>query len=125
MWRPRALLLLGLSQGLAAVLPSRSGTTTESITYITPIWEGALANHTRSDDLAVLTDMQNQLGLGGTYTKLGWSFSSWALSRDIYNSSQDYDFDPTNLQYMLTLGVSSGLPILVHSMKTFPYLLSL
>lgn len=83
------------------------------VTYILPIWEGALANHSRSDDLAVLTDMKNRLGTG-TYTQLGWSFSSWSLSRDIYGADKDYNFDPTNLEYMLGLAVSAQLPILVH-----------
>lgn len=98
----------------ATPVPKRSGTSTEDITYILPIWEGALANHTQSDDLAVLSDMKSLLGTGGTYTKLGWSFSSWALSRDIQGASNDYEFDPTNLNYMLELGVTSSLPILVH-----------
>lgn len=103
-----------LGKSIAIPIAPRSGTTTESITYITPIWEGALASHTRSDDLAVLSTMKTLLGLGGTYTKLGWSFSSWALSRDIHGEDSDYSFDPTNLNYMLDLAVSSDLPILVH-----------
>jgi hypothetical protein len=106
-------LALSITPAAAAVLP-RSGTTSESITYVLPIWEGSLANHTRDDDVAVLSDMKSQLGLGGRYTKLGWSFSSWALSRDISGSDQDYNFDPTNLNYMLGLGVTAALPILVH-----------
>ncbi|KAG9231986.1 hypothetical protein BJ875DRAFT_544939 [Amylocarpus encephaloides] len=84
------------------------------ITYILPIWEGALANHAESDDLAVLTDMKTRLGIGGPYTKLGWSFSSWSLSRDISGVDKDYAFDPTNLQYMLGLAKRTALPILVH-----------
>ena len=106
-------LILGIPLAASHALP-RSGTSSESITYVLPIWEGSLANHTRSDDVAVLTDMKNLLGVGGSYTKLGWSFSSWALSRDIYGSDQDYNFDPTNLNYMLGLGVTTSLPILVH-----------
>jgi hypothetical protein len=110
---------LGFFQLCLALLSSgsplaRSGTSTEDITYVLPIWEGSLANHTRSNDLGVLSTMKSMLGLGGTYTKLGWSFSSWALSRDILGASDDYNFDPTNLNYMLGLAVSSGLPILVH-----------
>lgn len=93
---------------------ARSGTSTEDITYMLPIWEGSLANHTRSNDLAVLSTMESILGLGGTYTKLGWSFSSWALSCNILGASDDYNFDPSNLNYMLGLAVSAGLPILVH-----------
>lgn len=93
-------VLLSALASLAVAMPvPRSGTPTEDMTYIAPIWEGALANHTRSDDLAVLSDMKSLLGLGGTYTKLGWSFSSWALSRDIQGASDDYNFDPTNLNY--------------------------
>jgi hypothetical protein len=92
----------------------RSGTSSAQITYLSPIWEGALASHDRNADLAVLSTMKSQLGVGGTYTKLGWSFSSWALSRDIYGSYNDYNFDPTNLNYMLDLGVTSNLPVLVH-----------
>ena len=87
---------------------------TEENTYILPIWEGALANHTESNDLAVLSDMKTLLGSGGAYTKLGWSFSSWALSRDISGAIDDYGFNPTNLNYMLNLGLTSSLPILVH-----------
>ncbi|KAF4631756.1 hypothetical protein G7Y89_g6374 [Cudoniella acicularis] len=93
---------------------ARSGTSDEQVTYILPIWEGSLASHGETQDLAVLADMKSQLGLGGSSTKLGWSFSSWALSRDIHDSSQDFTFDPTNLNYMLNLGVNSSLPILVH-----------
>lgn len=58
--------------------------------------------------------MKTLLGRGGTQTKLGWSFSSWALSRDIKDASSDYDFDPTNLNYMLDLSVQANLPMLVH-----------
>jgi hypothetical protein len=98
----------------ATPIERRSGTSTEDITYILPIWEGSLASHRSGTDLAVLSDMENSLGLGRTYTKLGWSFSSWALSRDIQDSSNDYNFDPTNLNYQLNLAVSSSLPILIH-----------
>lgn len=100
-------------QALASPVP-RSGTTTEDITYVLPIWEGALASHNRSVDLAVLSEMITRLGVGGTYTKLGYSFSSWALSRDIKGTSDDFVFDPTNLNYMLNLGITSSLPVLVH-----------
>jgi hypothetical protein len=58
--------------------------------------------------------MKGLLGIGGAYTKLGWSFSSWSLSRDIQSSYQDYIFDPKNLNYMLGLAAKSNLPILVH-----------
>jgi len=95
-------------------LVPRSGTLSEDITYVLPIWEGASSKHDREKDLSVLTEMKNRLGLGGSKTKLGWSFSSWALSRDSKDASQDYDFDPANLNYMLDLAVESNLPILVH-----------
>lgn len=98
----------------AAPIETRSGTSTEDITYILPIWEGSLASHGSSTDLAVLSNMKSSLGLGGTSAKLGWSFSSWALSRDTLGSSSDYNFDPTNLNYQLNLAMSSNLPILVH-----------
>jgi hypothetical protein len=98
----------------AAPIERRSGTSTEDITYILPIWEGSLPSHGSSTDLAVLSDMKNSLGLGGTYTKLGWSYSSWPLSRDIQDASNDYNFNPTNLNYQLNLAVSSSLPILIH-----------
>ncbi|KEF63143.1 uncharacterized protein A1O9_01119 [Exophiala aquamarina CBS 119918] len=95
-------------------LERRSGTSSEQITYVLPIWEGALASHSQNDDLAVLNDMKSRLGTGGQYTKLGWSFSSWALSRDSQGASSDYQFDPTNLNYMLGLAKTAGLPALVH-----------
>jgi hypothetical protein len=38
---------------------ARSGTSTEDITYVLPIWEGSLTNHTRSNDLAVLSTMKS------------------------------------------------------------------
>lgn len=50
----------------------RSGTSTESITHITPIWEGALASHFQPDDLAMLSSRKSSLGLGGD--KLGMVF---------------------------------------------------
>ena len=90
------------------------GTTTEQITYMTPIYEGCLASDVRADDVDILQGMQAMLGTGGAYTKLGFSFSSWALSRDIQNSSADYVFDPTNLQYVLGIAQQLSLPILVH-----------
>jgi len=95
------------------VLP-RAGTSTEDITYILPIWEGASVKHDAAKDLSVLSNMKMTLGIGGTHTKLGWSFSSWALSRDIKDAGSDYNFDPGNLHYMLGLAVRTGLPILVH-----------
>jgi len=97
----------------SVVLP-RAGTPSEEITYILPIWEGASFKREPAKDLSVLDDMKTALGLGGIYTKLGWSFSSWALSRDIKDSSNDYTFNPANLNYMMGLAVSTGLPILVH-----------
>jgi hypothetical protein len=104
-----------LAYGLFAYRPvSAYGTTTESITYITPIYEGALAADNRDTDLDILEGMKSMLGVGGAYTTLGFSFSSWALSRDIGNTSTDYAFDPTNLNYVLGLAVSTNLPILVH-----------
>jgi hypothetical protein len=106
--------LLPYVAGAPVSITPRSGTTTESISYILPIWEGSLATNNRTADLGVLQDMISLLGPGGTYTKLGWSFSSWALSRDISDASTDYAFDPTNLNYMLGLAVESNLPILVH-----------
>jgi hypothetical protein len=78
-----------------------------------PIWEGALASHNRSDDLKTLSAMKIRLGSGGSNTKLGWSFSSWSLTRDSETTSP-YNFDPTNLIYNLGLAVESNLPILVH-----------
>lgn len=98
----------------ASPIAARSGTSSEDITYILPIWEGSSASHKQGADLAVLSDMKTLLGLGGSHTKLGWSFSSWALSRDINNASFDYSFNPTNLNYMLNLTVESDLPMLVH-----------
>ena len=118
------ITLLAICLGWQSVDASpiaRSGTSSEAITYVLPIWEGSLASHGTSTDLAVLNDMKTLLGVGGTNTKVGWSFSSWALSRDIenassdyQNASSDYQFDPTNLLYMLNLGVEANLPILVH-----------
>ncbi|KAH8594450.1 hypothetical protein B0O99DRAFT_711793 [Bisporella sp. PMI_857] len=117
------ILLLGSALACALAIPqadnsplvaTRSGTSTEDTTYILPIWEGALASHDPAKDLAVLEDMKQLLGVGGSKTKLGWSFSSWALSRDIQDATQDYNFNPTNLKYMLDLAVKAGLPILVH-----------
>jgi len=115
MFLRHAFLQLGLAiLANGGPIVKRSGTTTEQITYVLPIWEGALASHTRANDLNVLSTMKSQLGVGGSYTKLGWSFSSWGLSRDTQSAANDYNFDPTNLNYMLSLAVSSGLPILVH-----------
>jgi hypothetical protein len=112
----KILALLGLAV-LAAALPHHTSIARRandpSVTYILPIWEGALASHTRSDDLAVLQDMKNRLGTG-TYTQLGWSFSSWALSRDIVDGDPNYNFDSKNLKYMLGLAKDAQLPILVH-----------
>lgn len=92
----------------------RSSASTDLITYVLPIWEGSLASHDQTADLSVLSTMKSLLGLGGDYTVLGWSFSSWALSRDILGSDSNYTFDPTNLNYQLGLAVTSNLPILVH-----------
>lgn len=115
---PSIVLLLSSIAPLVLSIPAhvlpRTGTPSEGITYVLPIWEGSLASHTKSDDIAVLDEMKSMLGVGGTHTKLGWSFSSWALSRDISGPDQDYNFDPTNLNHMLDLGVTSSLPILVH-----------
>jgi hypothetical protein len=110
---PRVFLLI--STGSALIIP-RSGTTSEDITYVLPIWEGSLASHGEAADLAVLEDMKSLLGVGGSQTKLGWSFSSWALSRDIMNATADFAFDPTNINYMLDLSLKANLPALVHSM---------
>jgi hypothetical protein len=98
----------------AAPIESRSGTSKGDITYILPIWEGSLASHGSSTNLLILSNMKSSLGLRGTLTILGWSFSSWALSRDTLGSSNDYSFDPTNLNYQLNLAVSSNLPTMVH-----------
>ncbi|KAG9245323.1 hypothetical protein BJ878DRAFT_479336 [Calycina marina] len=95
-------------------ITSRAGTPSEDITYILPIWEGALAQHDPARDLSILNTMRDALGTGGPHTKLGWSFSSWALSRDIGDTDMDYTFDPTNLKYMLALALQAGLPVLVH-----------
>ncbi|CAG8983449.1 hypothetical protein HYALB_00000618 [Hymenoscyphus albidus] len=108
-----SFIALAASYPLLDHTPSKRATTLSDVTYILPIWEGALANHTRTDDLAVLADMKNRLGTG-IYTRLGWSFSSWSLSRDIFGADKDYNFDPTNLRYMLDLAVDEQLPILVH-----------
>ena len=108
-----AVVVLALLDQLASV--AAWGTNTEQITYIVPIYEGALATDVRDNDIAILQGMKDLLGVGGSYTKLGFSFSSWALSRDIMNSSADYAFDPTNLQYVLGLAEQLDLPILVHA----------
>ena len=92
-----------------------SGTDTEQITYITPIYEGALASDNRTNDIAILEGMKSMLGTGGSYTKLGFSFSSWALSRDIGSASDDYQFNASNLNYVLQLAEDIKLPILVHA----------
>ncbi|OCT12814.1 hypothetical protein A8709_20970 [Paenibacillus pectinilyticus] len=117
MKRFRILLL-----ALLLILPTQfihysalaAGTNSENTTYVLPIWEGSDPSHGSTADLAVLTNMKTRLGTGGTYTKLGWSFSSWALSRETNSSSSDYTFDPTKLNYNLGLAVSANLPILVH-----------
>lgn len=107
------LLLISLLLGVNSVWSA--GTGTEEITYITPIYEGALATDNRDNDLAILNGMKSMLGVGGKYTKLGFSFSSWCLSRDILAASSDYEFDPTNLNYVLKLAEDTSLPILVHA----------
>ncbi|KAH6662473.1 hypothetical protein B0J14DRAFT_662668 [Halenospora varia] len=114
MFLPLAFLIQVLGLVVNASPIARSGSPSEDLTFVLPIWEGALASHGDSKDLAVLSDMKNLLGVGGSHTKLGWSFSSWALSRDIQDASNDYQFDPTNLQHMTGLSEKSGLPILVH-----------
>jgi hypothetical protein len=107
--------ILAFGTTLISAIPyPRAGTSSEDTTYILPIWEGALSSHAEKDDLTVLNDMKGLLGVGGTYTRLGWSFSSWSLSRDIHDSKNDYNFDPTNLKYMLGLAEKAKLPILVH-----------
>lgn len=97
----------------AGLIP-RGGTSSEETTFILPIWEGALASHGESKDLKVLKDMVEMLGPGGKHTRLGWSFSSWSLSRDTQSANADFIFDPKNLHYMLDLAKKANLPILVH-----------
>jgi hypothetical protein len=79
-----------------------------------PIGEVAPISQSRSNDLAVLAPMKMKLGFSRTYTKPGWSFSSWALSGDIRGSTDNYDFDSTNVNSMMALGVSANLPVLFH-----------
>jgi hypothetical protein len=113
----RRLLLFTGIVGIASTLPQPSSLVARandaSVTYILPIWEGALATHNRGDDINVLQDIKRRL-TGGPYTQLGWSFSSWSLSRDIFGADADYNFDPKNLEYMLGLAKEAGAPILVH-----------
>ncbi|KAF7546565.1 hypothetical protein G7046_g9265 [Stylonectria norvegica] len=106
---PTSLALL-LNSGVSAW-----GTDTEDITYVLPIFEGALASDARSDDISILNTMKSKIGTGGSKTKLGFSFSSWSLSRDIKSAADDYIFDPTNLNYVLGLAKEVNLPILVHA----------
>ena len=114
------LAAVGLSffptiNSLSLPIQERSGTQSEDVTYILPIWEGALGSHAQSDDLAVLQDMKSRLQKDAApYTQLGWSFSSWALSRDIHDADSDYSYDPTNLQHNLDLAAKAAMPILVH-----------
>jgi hypothetical protein len=109
-----ATLVAGVGLSPAAPPAEAAGTPNESITYVTPIWEGGLATNVRANDLAALNSMKSRLGTGGAYTKLGWSFSSWALSRDINGAGSNYTFNATNLNYMLGLAVDTSLPVLVH-----------
>ncbi|CAK7231829.1 hypothetical protein SBRCBS47491_008062 [Sporothrix bragantina] len=91
------------------------GTSTEDVTYILPIYEGALANDSRENDLAILGGMKTMLGTGGNHTQLGFSFSSWCLSRDTNPAASNYTFNSTNLEYVLGLAKELSLPILVHA----------
>ncbi|CAK7214585.1 hypothetical protein SEUCBS140593_002231 [Sporothrix eucalyptigena] len=99
----------------AGRLAAAWGTSTEDITYILPIYEGALANDSRSNDLAILGGMKTMLGTGGNYTQLGFSFSSWCMSRDQNGAASNYTFNATNLNYVLGLAKELELPILVHA----------
>ncbi|OAQ72037.1 f5/8 type C domain-containing protein [Pochonia chlamydosporia 170] len=112
--------LINLYTGLLVAFTSQIfvhawGTDTEQITFITPIYEGALASDNRDNDIAILEGMKSMLGVGGTYVKLGFSFSSWSLSRDITDADQDYAFNSTNLDYVLGLAESLNLPVLIHA----------
>jgi hypothetical protein len=109
-----ALSFISTSQLTSTASHSGGRASSKETTFILPIWEGALASHGESKDLKVLNDMKNSLGTGGKYTRLGWSFSSWSLSRDIQGANADYGFDATNLHYMLGLATKANLPILVH-----------
>ncbi|ERS98526.1 uncharacterized protein SPSK_05994 [Sporothrix schenckii 1099-18] len=100
---------------VAGRLAAAWGTASEDITYVLPIYEGALANDSRTNDLAILSGMKSMLGTGGRNTKLGFSFSSWCLSRDVSSAAANYTFDPTNLDYVLGLAAELALPILVHA----------
>ncbi|KAI5460782.1 hypothetical protein BGZ63DRAFT_425266 [Mariannaea sp. PMI_226] len=114
-FRPSLAIYLTLALSLAGCWVSAWGTDTEDITYILPIYEGALASDVRSDDITILKAMKSKIGTGGSKTKLGFSFSSWSLSRDIKSEADDYVFDPTNLNYVLGLAKELSLPILVHA----------
>lgn len=107
------LLLYALLASLQTLVAAW-GTNTEQITYVMPIYEGCLHTDVRSNDVAIMQGMKDMLGIGGPYTKLGWSFSSWALSRDVDYSSTDYNFDPTNMNYVLGIASQLKLPVLVH-----------
>ena len=90
------------------------GTTTENVTYVLPIYEGLLASNDRNNDVAILQGMKDMLGTGGSGTVLGFSFSSWSLSRDV-DDNNDYAFSPTNLNYALGIAKDLSLPILIHA----------
>lgn len=112
-----SILLLSL---LSALLVNNGrvsgwGTDTEDITYVLPIYESLLATNNRPDDVTILNTMKSRIGVGGSKTKLGFSFSSWSMSRDIKSEDDDFEFDPTNLNYALDLAAEAELPILIHA----------
>src|SRR5262249_54029514 len=94
----------------------QDGSTSEGITgfvwlppfYVTPIYEGR--------DQAVLEDMQHALAPKGSGPNvvLGWSTSTWYMSFEARDASQDYQYDNSRIAQATGLAASLGLPLVVN-----------
>lgn len=103
-----ALIATSVASGLVA---NAAGTSTEGVTWVAPIFVNS--NNKTADD-AALASMKSRLGVGGTNTKLGWSFASWAMSLETNGATSDYSYKSAPLDYNLTLAADASLPVLVH-----------
>ena len=101
-------------------LSTRAGgiTAPEDVTFVLPIWEGALASNKAGSDMKVLLDMKEHLNQtsfnANTKSVLGWSFSSFAMSRDTTSQDANFTFVEDNLLHELSLAEQTNTPILVH-----------